>query len=36
MSLDNTSPNLFCVYMHTNKVNNKRYIGITNQRPSYR
>lgn len=34
--MDEVEEKKWCVYMHRNKVNNKVYIGIANQKPKYR
>ena len=32
----NTEDRRWCVYMHVNKINNKVYVGLTNQKPEHR
>ena len=34
--MENTEENKWCVYMHINKINNKKYIGVTGRLPNQR
>ena len=36
MLSDANTEKTFCVYVHTNKINGKRYVGVTSQEPEKR